>query len=101
MIGTKHDKSDTPRTDAELLRLFMREHAPGGCKILSIGSRCDCPLRRVDRLERALAAAPDQPAELATIGDDFAACPKCNGIGIIVENANHALCYVCYGSGLK
>ena len=46
--------SKTPRTDAELLRLFIREYAPGGCKMLTLGDACACPLCQVDSLTRAL-----------------------------------------------
>jgi len=35
---------------AERLRTFIKEHSSGGCKIISEGSTCQCPLCDVDRL---------------------------------------------------
>jgi hypothetical protein len=37
------------------LREFLQEHLIGGCRILSQGEGCRCPLCQLDKLERELA----------------------------------------------
>jgi hypothetical protein len=55
-----------PLPSADRLRAFIREKAPGGCKLLSQGTDCTCLLCDVDRLaERASPQAV--PAELPSM----------------------------------
>jgi hypothetical protein len=35
---------------ADRLKAFIRTHAPGGCKMFSLGASCECPLCDVDAL---------------------------------------------------
>ncbi len=42
----------------EQLKTLVREYAPGGCRILSLGDECECPLCAIDQL----AALWDRPA---------------------------------------
>lgn len=53
---------------ATRLRDFIREQKPGGCRLLSQGESCQCPLCDMDRLESQLRAAlqdvqPDDPSD--------------------------------------
>ena len=47
------------------LRAFVSEHLHGGCKVLSQGSACECPLCDLDRMYDALRWYGDEAAALA------------------------------------
>jgi hypothetical protein len=47
------------------LRAFVSEHLHGGCKVLSQGSVCECPLCDLDRLYDALRWYGDEAEALA------------------------------------
>ena len=36
------------------LRKLIQEHSKGGCKMLSLGEECNCPLCDLDKITRAL-----------------------------------------------
>lgn len=48
------------------LRAFVRKHLHGGCRILSQGNDCKCPLCDLDRLHDALRWYEDEARALAT-----------------------------------
>ena len=51
------DCLDTPAPAAARLRAFIREQKPGGCRRLSVGNACICPLCDLDNLVTALSEA--------------------------------------------
>lgn len=40
--------------EIDQLRTFVREHKPGGCKLLSKGDACPCALCAIDKLAAAI-----------------------------------------------
>jgi hypothetical protein len=52
--------TQAPAEMAKRLRAFAREHMHGGCKMLSQGNACVCPLCDIDRLA-ALTVPPGSP----------------------------------------
>lgn len=62
-----HDE-DAVFVVAERLRAFVRKHLAGGCRIMSLGPACVCPLCDADRLIAvASAVAPARPTQDAAI----------------------------------
>ena len=59
---TEEEKALIP---AWRLRAFVSEHLHGGCRILSQGSECKCPLCDLDRLYSALRWYGDEATALA------------------------------------
>jgi hypothetical protein len=57
---------DAPELPRARLLAFIREHAPGKCKMLSLGDKCTCPLCDVDRLA-ALATRQPLPEPLTNL----------------------------------
>jgi hypothetical protein len=51
---------------AQRLRVFVREHLQGGCKILSQGSECTCPLCDIERMSEALRWYGDEAYALSS-----------------------------------
>lgn len=56
--------TDRDAAALERLQVFVREHAPGGCRVLSVGDVCDCPLCDLDRL-RAAPVVPEPSGNIA------------------------------------
>lgn len=53
-MAAEHERrSLSASPEGERLKAFIREHKPGGCRWLSHGALCLCPLCDVDRLEDA------------------------------------------------
>lgn len=54
----------TVSTERAVLRLraWIRGHMAGGCRMLSIGDACECPLCDLDRLFTFLKSASSSPA---------------------------------------
>ena len=59
-----HPRVDATGKAATRLRAFAREHLHGGCRILSLGSECVCPLCDIDLIEDALSRSLARVREL-------------------------------------
>jgi hypothetical protein len=57
-------------TPANRLGAFVRDHSSGGCRVLTLGDQCECPLCDIDRLRHD--ARRYQLLKQRFLGADFA-----------------------------
>jgi Protein of unknwon function (DUF3310) len=51
---------DTPDDIFLRIREWVSDHLQGGCKVLSLGDKCPCPLCDIDRLRLAIGAYEEE-----------------------------------------